>query len=440
MKYDFNKYKTEISLPDFLRDVLGWKHVEGSTFKNPKMQSPIDSQTIVIRKNPKGHYTYFDVHNDKIKGASILDLMQQHIFETTGKFPTLSEVGKMLQGYIDGGKTVLPKDSNYSLDNQLLDTNFVLKMIMNSKPVHANTKFFENRGFDLNVLNTSEWKDVFFEHEQPYQDPISKTTKVHNNICCRLSNVKGIAGISQRNEAFKGCMSQRYDALAYSNFDKSKAIDKLHIGESIFDMLAHYQMNYFNQGKNLNVLYVSSEGALTEGQIGTIQRIFRDYEVKSTELNFDNDKAGLLYALKYTGMTSGKNENVYFTANKGIQENDARVIYITAEVNEKNFDKAQDDLLRFFPEEIFTKYFDMNNVNVDLIEDKPEGFKFSFSFPYVKEVLQELTDNILNLKFDKEVQMKLPTDKDFNDDLKLKNIKEYGRSNITRTTGTTFGI
>lgn len=38
-------------------------------------------------------YTYWDVHSDSVRGRSIMDLMQEHLFETTGKMPTLREVG-----------------------------------------------------------------------------------------------------------------------------------------------------------------------------------------------------------------------------------------------------------------------------------------------------------------------------------------------------------
>ena len=97
MKVDFNQIKTTISLPDFLLE-LGWKIVEGSSNACPKMSN--GTHTIVIKRNSQNQYTYWDVHSDSVRGRSIMDLMQEHLFETTGKMPTLREVGEILQNYI----------------------------------------------------------------------------------------------------------------------------------------------------------------------------------------------------------------------------------------------------------------------------------------------------------------------------------------------------
>ena len=95
MKVDFNQIKTLISLPDFLYE-LGWKFVKGSSRACPKMSN--GTHTIVIKRNAQNQYTYWDVHSDSVRGRTILDLMQDHLMETTGKRPTLREVGEMLQG------------------------------------------------------------------------------------------------------------------------------------------------------------------------------------------------------------------------------------------------------------------------------------------------------------------------------------------------------
>ena len=94
MKVDFNQIKTTISLPDFLLE-LGWKIVEGSSNSCPKMSN--GTHTIVIKRNSQNQYTYWDVHSDSVRGRSIMDLMQEHLFETTGKMPSLREVGEILQ-------------------------------------------------------------------------------------------------------------------------------------------------------------------------------------------------------------------------------------------------------------------------------------------------------------------------------------------------------
>ena len=56
------------------------------------------THTIVIKRNSQNQYTYWDVHSDSVRDTipnlrSIMDLMQEHLFETTGKMPSLREVG-----------------------------------------------------------------------------------------------------------------------------------------------------------------------------------------------------------------------------------------------------------------------------------------------------------------------------------------------------------
>ena len=108
MKVDFNRLKTEISLPDFLLN-LGWKFVAGSSNSCPKMSN--GTHTIVIKRNAQNQYTYWDVHSDNVRGRTILDMMQEHLFETTGKQPTLREVGEILQNYINTNQIITPENS-----------------------------------------------------------------------------------------------------------------------------------------------------------------------------------------------------------------------------------------------------------------------------------------------------------------------------------------
>lgn len=57
-------------------------------------------------------YTYWDVHSDSVRGRSIMDLMQEHLFETTGKMPTLREVGEILQNYINTNRITTPEKAD----------------------------------------------------------------------------------------------------------------------------------------------------------------------------------------------------------------------------------------------------------------------------------------------------------------------------------------
>ena len=92
-----------------------------------------------------------------------------------------------------------------------------------------------------------------------------------------MYNDKGVQAISQRNETFKGIIGGKFDCLATSNHDKSRPIDILYVGESIIDCISHYQLCHTNT--SLNLVYVSTEGTLTEGQMQLLRIILSKNEV-----------------------------------------------------------------------------------------------------------------------------------------------------------------
>lgn len=49
--------------------------------------------------------------------------MQDHLMETTGKRPTLREVGEMLQGYIQTNQIVTPEQSSYRVGSSSITTD-----------------------------------------------------------------------------------------------------------------------------------------------------------------------------------------------------------------------------------------------------------------------------------------------------------------------------
>lgn len=284
MKVDFNKIKTEISLPDFLLN-LGWKFVVGSSNSCPKMSN--GTHTIVIKRNSQNQYTYWDVHSDNIRGRSILDLMQEHLFETTGKKATLREVGEILQNYINTNQIVTPDNSRYDVGNTSMSEDELTMYLKQLQPYKGN--YLQKRGITEESINSPFFKDIFQIREVKNQNTL------YRNICVKMYNDKGVQAISQRNETFKGIIGGKFDCLATSRHDKSRPIDILYVGESIIDCISHYQLCHSNTG--LNLVYVSTEGTLTEGQMQLLRIIISKNEVKSLKTIFDNDKQGYKYTL-----------------------------------------------------------------------------------------------------------------------------------------------
>lgn len=284
MKVDFNRLKTEISLPDFLLN-LGWKFVAGSSNSCPKMSN--GTHTIVIKRNAQNQYTYWDVHSDNVRGRTILDMMQEHLFETTGKQPTLREVGEILQNYINTNQIITPENSRYDVGNTSMSTDELTMYLKQLLPYKGN--YLQKRGISEESIDSPVFKDVFLIRE------VKNKNTTYRNICVKMYNDKGVQAISQRNETFKGIIGGKFDCLATSNHDKSRPIDILYVGESIIDCISHYQLCH--KDTSLNLVYVSTEGTLTEGQMQLLRIIISKNEVKSLRTIFDNDKQGYKYTL-----------------------------------------------------------------------------------------------------------------------------------------------
>ena len=284
MKVDFNRLKTEISLPDFLLN-LGWRFVAGSSNSCPKMSN--GTHTIVIKRNAQNQYTYWDVHSDNVRGRTILDMMQEYLFETTGKQPTLREVGEILQNYINTNQIITPENSRYDVGNTSMSTDELTMYLKQLLPYKGN--YLQKRGISEESIDSPVFKDVFLIRE------VKNKNTIYRNICVKMYNDKGVQAISQRNETFKGIIGGKFDCLATSNHDKSRPIDILYVGESIIDCISHYQLCH--KDTSLNLVYVSTEGTLTEGQMQLLRIIISKNEVKSLRTIFDNDKQGYKYTL-----------------------------------------------------------------------------------------------------------------------------------------------
>ncbi len=100
-----------------------------------------------------------------------------------------------------------------------------------------------------------------------------------------MYNENGVQAISQRNETFKGIIGGKFDCLATSNHDKSRPIDILYIGESFIDCISHYQLRHYKS--DLNLVYVSTEGTFTEGQMRLLRLILDKNQIKDESLSND---------------------------------------------------------------------------------------------------------------------------------------------------------
>lgn len=302
MKINFDKLKRDVSLPDFFL-YLGWKFAPGSSNSSPKLTN--GSQTVVIKKNSKDHYTYWNVHGED-RGKTIIDLMQQHIYEQTGKMPDLRTAGEAIQNYVNNNEVVLPQNSKFGVSNATLNPEQLAFLNNQLKPYNGD--FLAKRGITQETLSSRVFSGVFTSRE------FRKDGKRYNNTCVRLVNQKGFQGISQRGireedqKSFKGISGNKYESVVVSKHDSSRPIDHIYVGESMIDGASHYQMKHLNTDKN--ILYISTEGNITQGQIELIKLLLSKQNINdlTNQLTyiFDNDKNGYQYTLKLDTYLKGQ--------------------------------------------------------------------------------------------------------------------------------------
>lgn len=398
MYYNFDKIKKSISLCEFLTDNYGWTFDEGSTSRNPKLRSPETGEVIVIRHSPKGWDTYFSIHDDSIKGATVLDWMSCHIERKTGKKPPLNKVGEILQDFIDSGKTVLPREygeASLAIDSAASETEGFLYEVKKVKPMTDFT-FLESRGIKRETLDDPIWRNVFQQKE------FSKNNMRFFNTVVLMYNRNGIAGISQRGVKFKGAIGRRDDSLALSRIINRDV--HLFIGESMIDCVSHYQLNK-EKGRDMShAQYLSTEGQITEGQIKYIRDVLHASDSKLKVMRFtpifDNDVSGLSYTFKLLGNI---NENGY----KYIAQvcgDKIHVIYTTHNPQE---------LSVLFPKHIT----DMGAFQTEIHSKSGEAITYEVVFPSEKILLKELNGHIGKLNLGDIFSIEIPIHKDFNEDL-----------------------
>lgn len=293
MKVDFNKLKTEISLPDLFLH-FGWSFAPGTSNAAVKMTNGTD--VYIIKKNQQGHQTYWNLHGTD-KGKTCLDFMQKQLYEQTGKMPSLRQVGEALQNFLNNHEIITTNNSTIKVTDASLDKS-QLSILRNELKTYSGD-FLGKRGIRSETLESPVFKDIFFSRKY------KMLRKDYYNTCVIMQNASGFQGISQRGyyengNSFKGIIGNKYGSLAVSNYDQSRPIDLILIGESMIDNVSHYQMKLLNSNKN--VVYVSTEGNITQGQIELIDFLLLHNNITDITNQlmyiFDNDLNGYKYAIK----------------------------------------------------------------------------------------------------------------------------------------------
>lgn len=414
---DFDKYKTEISFPDFLIDNYGFQPDKGSSLRYPKLKNDATGEVLVIKRNANQQYTYFSVHDDSVKGRSILDFVQKELAKDNpnGKQPTLTAVAQTLDGYMASGKVVPPNNSKYHLDAALWNAADNFSDIKSLTEITDN-KFLKSRGFSQSTLENPLFKGVFFERS--YLVEKDSEVFVYTNTAIKLFNTEGLAGLSQRSTSFKGCLGNRFDSLATSIPVKGKEYDAYFLGESFFDCVSHYEMNE-RKLRDKTVAYLSSEGAITSGQIALFNRLINEKKPKAITTIFDKDIAGIFYSLKVNSELhiEGKTSNVVVASH---DDKPNKTVYLTISDpngSDNNFQKKLEEL---FNKDNFKDIVDNPAVEVQLMVNDSNMSTYQVAIPRQYDMLERAIEKVQELRFgpEKIILVEKPITLDFNDDLK----------------------
>ena len=428
-KIDFNKYKTEISLPDFLVNEYNFSPVKGSAKKHPKLKHPVTGDTFVIKKNSQNQYTYFDVHDDSVKGQSILDFLMTEYARDSQPI-SLTQAAEILDEYMDSGKSINPSNSNFILESSSLSLSKLTSIAKALKPVSDETKaFFYKRGITDEILNHPCFKDTIWE--KPFLDD---NKNLHTNVVFRMQSFSPDFAFSQRNEEFKGCLGPRGKCLASSARPSlSKPLDKIFFAESMIDAMSHLSLN-FDSLKDKNIAYVSSEGNLVSDQLEQFNLLLKQYNYPESSLIFDNDLAGHYYAamtLSQIQMPDSALTDVDSTNSIPVKFDLPSVLF---EVEKgKELSKVEFTLPFSFDIFEFTSFFtsNLNKINQEakdtlnqffpLVKPGVTEVKYQFSFASNQQNWKTAADLIKNIKFGptNSISRELSILSDFNDDLTL---------------------
>ena len=428
---DYNKYKTQISLPEFLINEYNFTPVKGSSNKHPKLEHPDTGEVYIVKKNTQGQFTYFDIHNDSVRGFTILDfLLAEH--EKQSRPITLVQAAQMLDEYIDSGKSINPANSNFILNSEAVSESHLYTIAHSLKPLsHLTEDFLSSRGISAELLQHPFFLNTVWE--KPYLD---ENKKLHHNVVFKMQNFSGQIAFSQRNQQFKGCLGPRGSCLTSSNVPRiNEAVQKVYFGESMIDCISHFALN-FDDLKDLNIAYLSSEGNLTGDQVKQFEKLLSQRQIPTFSLIFDNDLAGHYYSAMTLGNLSLPADFSDVSPSTAIPLKFS-LSEIPFEIN-KNKDQSSFKFAVPFSFDIheFTMYYSSvmhraNNVlhSVDPVTD-PFSFlvnpsfkqlEYQVTFPSTSLHWKEAFNVIHQLKFSgtADIKRELPLLNDFNDDLTL---------------------
>lgn len=181
MTKDLDKYKIDISLPDY---ILAHGYILGKRSTNDyirlEKKDSDDKSVIICHRNAKGHWLWFSPSDD-LRGRSIFDFFFSH-----NRNAFWEQAIKSLDDYMKTGKAVYTDKSRFNTQPKEVSKNDALKHFAECQPLNDKT-FLKGRGVDEKIINHPYFNGYILNRVFTEKD----SGKMHVNVAFPMINEKG---------------------------------------------------------------------------------------------------------------------------------------------------------------------------------------------------------------------------------------------------------
>jgi hypothetical protein len=406
----------------------GYEMVRAKSSRSHLFMQSAD-KNLVVYKNKKGHWVYFDVHanikhfdpehpeatiGQTTTGQTILDFIMMEFPHTN-----LSQAIQIAVKYKETGEFL-------STGNPAFDINvrrgFHPDSLLNItqryfKPLGEFGKnYFKSRNIDPEIIKHPIFTGVFNEWLSSYDGMAYKENSIGTKMM--LEDGKITCLLSSRIDKKTFAFGRKSESLWYTNPEICRQkVDHLFTAESWQDAVAHYEMNV-NHLEGKNVLYTSCQGNMSPQQMLFINRIVKEKKPVQITTLFDNDTHGIKYTCNLLNKIF---EDRPFDVELSVTKTEVSG-FITSDMDRPEFIQSMNKNFGKTAEMKISRAFDGKSQAV-------------FTFPVVENEavvmasLKKFIEGVYRIKnIPAHFQTEYSSAKDFNDDLKnlkTKNINNH---------------
>jgi len=424
--FDLDDLKKNICLPELMKE-NGYEPVRAKSSRSHLFMQSAD-RSLVVYKNKKGHWVYFDVHTNIVHfdpdhpeatigssttGQTILDFIMM-------EFPgsDLRQAIQMAVKYKDTGVFLSTDNPAFHISERRSFQPDVLSSIILSHfkpPGEFSRNYFKSRSIDPEIIRHPIFKDIFNEWAVSY-DGMSKTKENSVGTKMMLEDGRIACLLSSRIGKKTFVFGRKSESLWYTSAGTVREkLDHLFTAESWQDAVAHYEMNV-NALEGEKVLYTSCQGNMSPQQILFINRIVKEKTPALVTTLYDHDPNGVKYTCNLLNKLFEKSPfDVELSATRREVNG-----FITSEMERPDFIQSM--------KKNFGK---ISEIKIDRAFDGKS--RAVFSFPVAEQeqervsmqALRKFIEGVYRIKnIPDHFQTEYPLTKDFNDDLKQLKSKE----------------